>query len=319
MTVRVAVLGLGKKGFSVDFDSLRKKPESHAGAYLACPRTELVAAYDPSEEARRRFAEAYPQVRVYDDVERLLYEAKAEIVSIAAPVEAHNMLVSLASRYHPVKVIMVEKPIAQTLEEAEHMIAMCRFHGVKLAVNHSRRWDPIWQMAQAEAMRHYPPFKMLGICSGDKLEAGIHMADLFNWFGSKTGKSEEVWGDPQYVSLITMGQRPYEPYLVFELDVFHGEGRIRVVDNGRTLIAYKAVPSQRYSGLKELERCETVVKEGAIQETVMILGSNDPKTRQVTPMLLAIENLVEAVEKGAPILCTGENGLEALKTCKRWL
>jgi phthalate 4,5-cis-dihydrodiol dehydrogenase len=102
------------------------------------PRIELVAAADPGEEARSRFAAEF-SARTYDSVEALCADGDVEAVYIATPHQLHAQNVITAARSG--KHVLVEKPMALSLEECQAMIAATRDANVQLVVGHSHSFD----------------------------------------------------------------------------------------------------------------------------------------------------------------------------------
>lgn len=292
--IRAGVIGLGWKGWRIDSGDLRPKPQSHVGAYLMTQGVELVAVCDIDKAKLNVVGKHIPHVALYEDPERMLSESKLDIVSVVTPVESHAWIVELAARYVPI--IFCEKPIADTVSKAESMIATCKEHGTVLAVNHERRWHTAWINAHDYLKEIGKVTHVVGFCSGDPVDAGIHIADLFLWFGPEAPFD--------YINL--MIEEKYKPYLVFELDVFGEKGRIRITDNGRTVMMYKSKPSKHYTGINELKFTDYVIIGRIPEEPIQ------------TPMLCAVKNLVDCFLGKAKPAVTGEDGLKALKLCLRW-
>jgi phthalate 4,5-cis-dihydrodiol dehydrogenase len=102
------------------------------------PRIELIAAADPREEARSRFAAEF-SARTYDSVEALCADADVEAVYIATPHQFHAQNVITAARTG--KHVLVEKPMALSIAECQAMIAAVRDAKVQLVVGHSHSFD----------------------------------------------------------------------------------------------------------------------------------------------------------------------------------
>src|SRR5262245_51286962 len=103
------------------------------------PRVELVAAADPREEARERFAATFGG-RTYSSVEALCGDPDVDGVYIATPHQFHaqNAITAARSGKH----MLVEKPMAVSLEECRAMIDAASHADVKLVVGHSHSFDP---------------------------------------------------------------------------------------------------------------------------------------------------------------------------------
>jgi phthalate 4,5-cis-dihydrodiol dehydrogenase len=101
-------------------------------------RVQLVAACDPREEARAQFARDF-DTPVYADIEGLADDPLVEVIYVASPHQFHAQQTRIAARRG--KHVLVEKPMALTLDECDSMIADCRAAGVHLIVGHCHSFD----------------------------------------------------------------------------------------------------------------------------------------------------------------------------------
>ena len=124
--LRLGVAGLGRA-----FVLMRPALEGH-------PSVQLVAAADPREDARTRFTAEFGG-RTYLSVEALCADADVEAVYVATPHEFHAENVITAARHG--KHVLVEKPMAVTLDECHAMIEAVHEAGVQLVVGHSHSFD----------------------------------------------------------------------------------------------------------------------------------------------------------------------------------
>jgi predicted dehydrogenase len=123
--VRVAVVGVGRIG------------KEHARIYASLPETVLVGVCDTDRARGEQIAAQYG-VRYYSDYRELL--DRVDAVSIAVPTESHcEIACEFLSRG---VAVLVEKPMARTLEEAERMIRWARQTGALLQVGHLERFNP---------------------------------------------------------------------------------------------------------------------------------------------------------------------------------
>lgn len=109
-----------------------------APSFAADPRIALVAAADPREEARRRFRDEF-HAAAFASLEEMLLEKSVEAVYVATPHQLHAEHACLAASRG--KHLLVEKPMAKSLEECRAMIAAARGAGVALVVGHSHSFD----------------------------------------------------------------------------------------------------------------------------------------------------------------------------------
>jgi len=123
--LRVAVIGVGALGVH------------HARIYHQLPQTELVAVVDILE-ARAREVAAKHECQAYTDFHQVL--DKVEAVSLAVPTEQHACIGAecLAAGLD----VLVEKPIASTLEQADRLLEAAAHHDRVLRVGQSERFNP---------------------------------------------------------------------------------------------------------------------------------------------------------------------------------
>jgi predicted dehydrogenase len=126
--VTVGVVGLGYWGPNLarNFDRLE-----------GC---ELAWICDASEESRERWARAFPSARPTADLEELLADDALDAVVVATDVPSHASLATraLAAGKH----CFVEKPLAQSAEEAESVVEAARAAERVLMVGHLLEYHP---------------------------------------------------------------------------------------------------------------------------------------------------------------------------------
>lgn len=124
--LRLGVAGLGR-GFILMIPTLSMHP-----------RLEVVACADPRPEARARFAADF-KAKGYDNVEAMCADPAVEAIYIATPHQFHaaNAIAAAKAGKH----MLVEKPLALTLDECQAMIAAAKQAGVHLLVGPSHGYD----------------------------------------------------------------------------------------------------------------------------------------------------------------------------------
>jgi len=152
---RAAVIGLGFIGAGDEISgqaigqSVSNLDGTHADAMAKNPFINLVAGSSRDEGRRKRFCERFPDAKTYMDWKELLLCERPDIVSIATNTPYHAEI-GVACAYAGVKAIMCEKPIATRLSDADKLLDACRKNNTILAINHSRRWHPLWQKCKNE-------------------------------------------------------------------------------------------------------------------------------------------------------------------------
>jgi predicted dehydrogenase len=188
--LRVGVIGVGVMGCN------------HARVLAELPRVTLAGVVDPDGK-QAEFVGRTLGCATYSELDQLL-DAGVDAVSIAAPTHLHRdvALACIARGVH----VLVEKPIAPSVEEGREIIAAARSAGVTLMVGHVERFNPAVQ-AIKDALRDedilsigitrvgpFPP-RMSNV--GVVIDLAVHDIDLISWF---TG-SEIVDVQPQISSV----------------------------------------------------------------------------------------------------------------------
>jgi UDP-N-acetylglucosamine 3-dehydrogenase len=129
--MRVAVIGVGSMG------------KNHARVYSELPEAELVAVVDADLKTAEAVA-AKLGVRAYADPGKMLKKEKPEAVSIAVPTALHAQVGMdvLEAGVH----VLMEKPIAATVEEGRLLIEKARLMNRQLMVGHIVRFKTAMQV-----------------------------------------------------------------------------------------------------------------------------------------------------------------------------
>lgn len=145
--LRLGVAGLGR-AFSLMLPT-----------FVADARIALVAAADPRPEARARFASEF-SARAYATVAELCADPAVDAVYVATPHQHHAAHVQLAAAGG--KHVLVEKPMALSLEACRAMVASADQAGVRLVVGHSHSFDrPIARARELVAAGTFGPVRMI--------------------------------------------------------------------------------------------------------------------------------------------------------------
>lgn len=122
---KVAVVGVGALG------------EHHARIYSEAPEADLVGVVDVVKERAEKIAVRYGSP-AYQDYREII--GQVEAVSLAVPTRHHAQIGVdlLKNGIH----VLVEKPIADTLDEAEALIETASEQKAVLHVGHSERFNP---------------------------------------------------------------------------------------------------------------------------------------------------------------------------------
>jgi predicted dehydrogenase len=130
--VRTGVIGVGALG------------QHHARVYESLPEARLVGVYD-ADAARAAEVAARHSCRAFPQLQELL--AATDAVSVAVPTVDHHRIARevLEEGKH----VLVEKPMASTLAEADDLIGAAAARGVVLQVGHIERFNPAVDVLRA--------------------------------------------------------------------------------------------------------------------------------------------------------------------------
>lgn len=111
----------------------------HLNNWKEIEGVELIGFYDPSERTAKSVIEKY-QLKRYTNPEELM--ALIDAADIVAPTNHHFDLCKMAVRMG--KHVFVEKPMCNTMEEANELVKLVREANVKLQVGHVERFNPAY-------------------------------------------------------------------------------------------------------------------------------------------------------------------------------
>lgn len=166
--LRVGVVGAGHLGYH------------HARNYRLLPEVELAAVAD-IDESRARDVAAEFGAEVFNDY-RMLHPL-VDAVSIAVPTSRHYEVTRffLGHRKH----VLLEKPIAATLAEADELVRLSEQQGVTLQIGHSERFNSAVQTLRDRLHRpmfieshRLAPFTPRGCDVNVVLDLMIHDIDI---------------------------------------------------------------------------------------------------------------------------------------------
>lgn len=127
MAIKVAVIGVGAMG------------KNHARVYSETPNARLVAVSDVNGALAKEVAGKYG-VPGYDSYAEMLKKEKPDAVSVAVPTAMHEEVATAAMQAGAH--VLIEKPIASTVEEGKRLIALAEELKRKLMVGHIVRFNP---------------------------------------------------------------------------------------------------------------------------------------------------------------------------------
>ena len=173
--LRVGVVGLGVMG------------KNHARVLDELPGVTLVGVADP-DAVQVEFVTSRLGCAGFSSLDALM-DAGIDALTIAAPTQLHTQiaLAAIARGIH----VLIEKPIAQTVEDGQRILDAAARAGVTLMVGHVERFNPAVQSIkqalagedilsiQITRVGPFPP-RMSDI--GVVIDLAVHDIDLIRWF-----------------------------------------------------------------------------------------------------------------------------------------
>ncbi|MBI3819140.1 MAG: Gfo/Idh/MocA family oxidoreductase [Planctomycetes bacterium] len=321
--LRAAVVGAGHLG------------KIHARIYSEIPHAELVGVVDVRADKAKALAEIY-KTNAYDKITDI--PGGVDVVSVAATTSQHAEI-SIPLLRSGIAVL-VEKPIAASLEEADAMLAAARDGKTVLSVGHSERFNPIIRAVHEISLKprfaevhRLAPFSFRSQDVGVVLDLMIHDLDLLLRIvdspiahvdavgGSLFTNSEDIANarvrfENGCVANITASRASLEP--LRRMRFFSPEGYISIDLQKRYALLVKKGPRfdaerGRLAGLdpSTIPDARSFVFSGLLD----VREVRSPEGEE--PLRAEIEAFLAAVRGSGPNPCSGEEGRRALEAATR--
>jgi predicted dehydrogenase len=309
MPLRTAVIGVGHLG--------RQHARIHA-ALAAEGHTKLIAVCDRDEDAAHTVA-AERGTKWMTDWRTLIGEVDA--VSLATPTESHAEIscALLEAGIH----VLVEKPIARTLSEADQMIEAARTGGALLQIGHLERFNPA--LVALRPYVHGPlyfeihrvgEFTARSLDIDVVLDLMIHDLDIVQWL---VGEDVEVT-DVRAVGIPVLTNRVDAANARLEF----ATGAVANITASR--VGMEKIRKMRFFQPHDYIAIDYATRYAAISSLVPSASSQRPgvgtkrvEITDVEPLRAEIEAFLHAAQMGAPSPVSGADGRRALALALRAL
>lgn len=163
----------------------------HASNLQALPNVRLHAVFDTDQTAARRLARRFG-VAAVDDLDALLRDPLIHVVSVCTPPAGHAKIARRAAVAG--KHVLVEKPIALTVAEADRLIDLCAARGVWLGVVHQQR-------ARSSAMA------LSSLLAEGEFGLPLAAAAIHSWHRAPSDFTKDAWrSSPESGGALLMDQ-----------------------------------------------------------------------------------------------------------------
>lgn len=322
--VRIGVIGGGHLG------------TIHTRLLAGQEHVELVGVAEPLAEVRERLAAQF-QVPTVDNYRQLLGRIDAAVV--AAPTRYHHdiALDLLARGVH----VLVEKPLASTVAQAERLVAEAEKQGAVLQVGHVERYNPA--LAAVEPHLGTPryieasrcgPYSFRSTDIGVVLDLMIHDLDLVLALVDSTLIDVAAIGSPvigphedlaqarlQFangcVANLTASRVHPEPRR--QMHIFWEQGAARLDFSGPT-VQWLRPHAEILTGRIDVERLSNEQKQRMKERMFQdYLPLEDVPVEPANAILEEQREFVRAVRQGTPVRVPGRQAAEALRAAERVL
>ena len=301
--LRVGVIGAGVMG------------SNHARVLAGLPDVSLVGVVDPLPAHRKRVTELV-NCRTFDSLDELLAEG-VDAVTIAAPTHLHHEIAldCIARKIH----VLVEKPIASTVEEGREIVSAAARAGITLMVGHVERFNPavaaVKQALTGEdilsiAITRVGPFPPRMSNVGVVIDLAVHDIDLIRWFT----ESDIIEVQPQLSSAVAERED-------IALLQFRTASGVLAHINTNWITPFKArsvtiATRDKYIMgdllTRQVTECFGFKPDGSYSMRHLPVGHDEPLRAELIAFLKAVRS------DGAPAV-TGDEGVASLEIATRCL
>jgi len=210
------------------------------------------------------------------DLQRVLTEAKPQIVSLCTPPAERLALLEIILSCPSVRAVLVEKPLALTGTEARAIAKLAA--AVPLLVNYQRAFDPFHlELERSTATNELGPLRTLTAryYGAAQATASHWLERVLALLGSQT-QARRLGGtveSPIFEVCSSSASALFLPsegcaHSPFELDLIFERGRVRVVDSERRAEWFRSVPDPQYPGYFTLAPVDASLQPGT--ESVLL-------------------------------------------------
>jgi predicted dehydrogenase len=302
--IRCAVFGAGHFG------------RYHAQKYAALPGVELVAVVDP-DPARARALAAEVGTSAATSIDEVA--GSIEAASVAVPTHAHHDVATrlLEAGIH----VLIEKPIAETIEQADALVALAAARGRILQVGHLQRFllrrmqvaERVFRPLYIEATR-IAPFKPRGTDVGVVLDLMIHDIDLILALVQSPVLAVDAVGAP----VVTTSEDLVNARLRFANGCVATATASRI--GFKTERRLRIFQPESYISIDLAERRMVEIHRGegpGIVPGLPGIARHEATWADGDDLLAEIADFVDCVREGRQPLVTGADGRRALETAMR--
>jgi len=307
----VLIVGAGRIGAFFDTPS-SDNILTHAHAFYNALQCKIVGFVDVDQNAASQACQIWGGV-AFESLTQAFDNSEIDIVCVAAPDQFHySILIDLLAR--PIKLIFAEKPLTQTLAQAEHIINLSTQKNIPIIVNYTRRFIPefvdLQNKIKAGAFGRF--LTGLGVYGKGVLHNGSHLLDLLRYLVGEVKLIQATnfcydfyKNEPSVSTILKINDSALfylnfvdcSFYTVFEVDLFFEKTRIKITDSGHTIDVYAIEQNKIFAGYKSLVLTERI------------------KTQQNQALQFVALHILDVLNNKSELRCSANDAYFAMKVC----
>ena len=295
--IRVGVIGVGSLG------------QHHARVYASLPEADLVGVVDAMPERAKEIAAKFG-TKAYSDYSELF--GKVDAVNIAAPTTLHAEIGvhCLNEGIH----VLVEKPIAHTLEAADRLIQTARETDRILQIGHLERFNPaVVALREIVTRPRFFEAHRMGLFSPRSLDVDVILDLMIHDLDIISLVTPSAVENVTAVGIAILSNR---------IDI--ANARIQFADGCVANITASRVSMEKIRKLRLFQKQEYISLDYTRQDLAVFslkhnVGAPLPEilNRKIEPekkepLLLELISFLEAIQGRHPVACSGDEGWHAL-------
>lgn len=248
---------------------------SHCQAIDIHDSFELAGGVDLINDNLDRFKSKFNKP-CYKDYTLAIQELKPDIIVVAVPTVNHmETIMTISNEYIP-KILLMEKPLSYSVNEANQIIELAKKNNIQLAVNYFREYEPIHRefISRISSGEIGYPITAIAKYSKGLLNNGSHFLQFLSNFMGNFKKVEVLDKVPSLdnddvdinarihyeggvVNLVAFDEKNFS---IFEMDLIGPLGQIKYLDFGRTLELRKVIKDSKNEGYRKLSEKPVIIK-----------------------------------------------------------
>jgi len=308
-------VGAGRIGSFFD-NPKTKEILTHAHAYKIHPKIDLIGFFDTDRRSAIFSAKKW-SCTAFRNLEEMFGNKGIDIVSVCTPDKDHFPTLMKLIQYKP-RLVVCEKPLTDNLQKTKEILKLYGEEKIPLLVNYSRRFDKNVQSLKRDIQksRYGKVLLAVGIYTKGILHNGSHLIDLVRYLFGEVRSFEALYsisdhkkGDVSVAGFLKFERCPQfyltvgdeRKYSIFELDILLEKRRLRFFDSGLFLSTQTMERDPLFKGFYSLGK--PVIH----------------KTSLTKALLALINNAINHLEYGEPLICDMEEAFKTEKICQSLL